>query len=277
MSSLFLKPIAILQYDVDNGPAYFADYLRGEKIPFEHIRVNHGDAVPKSIAPLSGLCLMGGSASVNDDLPWIGEVLSLTREAIANDVPVIGHCLGGQLLSKALGGTITASTELEIGWGDCAVEHNELVHEWLGKVRKFPAYQWYFESFSIPENATRILRGANCENQAFVFGPHIGLQPHIEVDEKVICMWADKDRAMLKKLSGPGVQSHSKMIADTKKNLAAMRAVTQQIYGVWLANVVERQMSDTATVIASYLYRRCQYCPRTMNRRPSCCHLPMSS
>ncbi len=106
MSALFLKPIVILQYDVDNGPAYFADYLRGEKIPFEHVRIDGGDAVPKSIAPFSGLCLMGGSPSVNDDLPWIGEVLSLTREAIVNDVPVIGHCLGGQLLSKALGGTI---------------------------------------------------------------------------------------------------------------------------------------------------------------------------
>ncbi len=250
MSSFSIKPIAILQYDVDNGPAYFADYLRGEKIPFEHVRIDGGDAVPKSIEPFSGLCLMGGSASVNDDLPWIGEVLTLTREAISNDVPVIGHCLGGQLLSKALGGAITASAKPELGWGNCQVEHNELAHEWFGKAREFPAYQWHFESFSIPENATRILRGVNCPNQAFVRGAHVGLQPHIEVDEKIIRVWADKDRAMLKKLSGPGVQSYTKMISDTKKNLPTMRAVTQQIYGVWLANVVERQMSITSEVVA---------------------------
>ena len=168
------------------------------------------------------------------------------REAIANDVPVIGHCLGGQLLSKALGGTISLSPDPEIGWGDCVVESSELAHEWFGKARKFPAYQWHFESFTIPQQATRILRGANCENQAFVLGPHIGFQPHIEVDEKVIRLWADKDRAMLKKLSGPGVQSYTTMLKEMKKKLPAMRVVTQQVYGAWLANVLVRQMLLTS-------------------------------
>ncbi len=245
-----VKPIAILEYDLDNGPAYFADYLRGEKIPFEHSRIDQGEPVPQSIAAFSGLCLMGGSASVNDNLPWIAEVLALTREAITNDVPVIGHCFGGQLLSKALGGEVIVSPEAEIGWSDCEVEHNELAHGWFGKVREFPAFQWHFESFSIPENATQVLHGVNCPNQAFVLGPHIGLQPHIEVDEKVIRLWANKDRAMLKKLSGPGVQSYSKMIVETRDKLSVMRAVTQQIYGVWLANVLERQMSITSADFA---------------------------
>ena len=251
MSLLSLKPVAILEYDLDNGPAYFAEYLRGEKIPFEHIRIDQGAAVPKSITPFSGLCLMGGSPSVNDDLPWIGDVLKLTREAIAHDVPVIGHCFGGQLLSKALGGTITQSPEPEIGWGNCAIESGELAHEWFGKVREFPAFQWHFESFSIPENASRILRGENCPNQAFVSGPHIGFQPHIEVDEAVIRLWADKDRVMLKNLRGPGVQTRQKMIAEMKAKLPAMRAISQQIYGVWLGNVLERQMSITTEVIAA--------------------------
>ena len=254
MSLFSVKPIAILEYDVDNGPAYFAEYLRSEKIPCEHIRIDQGEAVPESMAPFSGLCLMGGSPSVNDDLPWIDEVLALTREAVVKDVPVIGHCFGGQLLAKALGGAVTASPEPEIGWGHCDVEHSELAHEWFGKVREFPAFQWHFESFSIPENATRILRGVNCPNQAFVLGPHIGLQPHFEVDEKVIRLWANKDRAMLKKLSGPGAQRYSKMIVETKDKLSLMRAVTQQVYGVWLAKVLEREMSMTSAVIASSLH-----------------------
>ncbi len=242
MALLSLRPIAILEYDLDNGPAYFAEYLRGEKVPFEHIRVDQGEAVPKSIAPFAGLCLMGGSPSVNDDLPWIDEVLALTREAIAKDIPVIGHCLGGQLLSKALGGLVAASPEPEIGWGNCEVEHSELAHDWFGKVREFPAFQWHFESFSIPENAIRILHGKNCPNQAFALGPHIGLQPHIEVDEKVIRFWANKDRTMLKNFSGPGAQSYSKMIVETKDKLPHMQAVTRQVYGVWLGNVLERQL-----------------------------------
>ena len=87
----------------------------------------------------------------------------------------------------------------------------ELAREWFGNTREFPAYQWHFETFSIPQNAMRILLGTNCENQAFMLGPRIGLQPHIVVDERVIKLWAEKDRVMLKKLSGPGAQSYSTM------------------------------------------------------------------
>ena len=85
----------------------------------------------------------------------------------------------------------------------------------------------------------RILRGVNCENQVFVLGPHIGLQTHIEVDERVT----------LKKIPDPGVQSYSTMLKEMKKKLPAMRAVTQQVYGVWLANVLEWQRSITSAVI----------------------------
>lgn len=242
MSFPNLKPIAILEYDLDNGPAYFADYLRGERIPFELIRIDAGALVPASIEAFSGLCLMGGSPSVNDDLPWIAPVLSLIRDAIARDVPVIGHCLGGQLLSKALGGEVSLSTEAEIGWGECYVEDSDLARDWFGKSRTFPVFQWHFETFSIPENAVPVLGGIYCENQAFAYGPHIGLQPHIEVDEQVIKKWAEKDRVTLKNLSGLGVQSYAAMLKEMKTKLPAMRAVTQQVYGVWLGNVLERQV-----------------------------------
>lgn len=239
------KPIAILEYDPDNGPAYFAEFLLGKSFPYELIRIDRGEPVPASIAPFSGLCLMGGSPSVNDDLSWIKQVLTLTREAIARDIPIIGHCLGGQLLSKALGGTVTASPAPEIGWGDCQVEDNAAARAWFGDATEFPAYQWHFESFSIPDNATRVLRAVNCLNQAFVLGPHIGLQPHIEVNEKVIRMWAEKDRVMLKNLRSPGVQPYEDMFAEIEKTLPTMRAITVRVYEVWLAQVLERLIPNT--------------------------------
>ncbi len=251
MSANPTKPIAILEYDLDNGPAYFAEFLRDKQFPYEHLRIDRGEAVPTSIARFSGLCLMGGSPSVNDDLPWIPQVLALTREAIANDIPVIGHCLGGQLLSKALGGTVSTSPEPEIGWGDCQVEDNPAARAWFGDTREFPAFQWHFESFSIPENAIRVLHGSKCPNQAFVFGPHIGFQPHIEVDERVIRLWAEKDRVMLKNLHGPGFQTSEQMYAELAPKLAAMRAITQRVYEVWLAQIPERQNRAAPATTAS--------------------------
>ena len=245
MSENPIKPIAILEYDLDNGPACFAEFLRHRNFPYEHLRIDRGEPVPTSIVPFSGLCLMGGSPSVNDHLPWIGPVLMLTREALAKGVPVIGHCFGGQLLSKALDGAITASPEPEIGWGDCQVEDNEHARIWFGDAKEFPAYQWHFESFSIPDNATRVLRAVNCPNQAFVLGPHIGFQPHIEVDEHVIRLWAEKDRVMLNNLSGSGVQTYEQMFAELGRKLPAMRAITERVYAVWLTHVVERQVIMT--------------------------------
>ena len=244
------KPIAILEYDLDNGPAYFAEFLRSKSIPYEHLRIDRGEPVPTSVARFSGLCLMGGSPSVNDDLPWIKQVIALTRDAIANDIPVIGHCLGGQLLSKALGGTVSASPEPEIGWGDCHVEDNAVARAWFGDAKEFPAYQWHFESFSIPDEATPVLRAVNCPNQAFVFGPHIGLQPHIEVDEKVIYMWAEKDLVMLSNLRGPGIPTYEQMFAELAAKLAAMRAITARVYDVWLAQVLDRQIRNAGTMSA---------------------------
>ncbi len=91
----------------------------------------------------------------------------------------------------------------------------------------------------------------NCPNQAYVFGPHIGFQPHIEVDEKVIRMWAEKDRVMLKNLRGPGVQAYERMLAEMKEKLTAMRAITRRVYEVWLAQVLERQVREAPAISAS--------------------------
>ena len=75
--------------------------------------------MPRDVAAFSGLALMGGPMSVNDPLPWVAQVLELICDAVRKDVPVIGHCLGGQLMSKAFGGTVRASAVREIGRASC--------------------------------------------------------------------------------------------------------------------------------------------------------------
>src|SRR3954469_16207845 len=121
-----MKPVAIFRTARSEGPGYFATYLERRSIPSQTIAIDEGAALPRDAARFSGLCFMGGAMSVNDDLPWIPLALEMIRDAVRKDVPVIGHCLGGQLMSRAFGGAVKANAVKEIGWGTVRVSDNAL-------------------------------------------------------------------------------------------------------------------------------------------------------
>jgi len=113
-----MKPVAIFRHAAVEGPGYLADFLDRHAIPWQLIRVDAGDSVPTTPEAFSGLAFMGGPMSVNDDLPWLAREFSLIREAHAQDIPLLGHCLGGQLISRALGAVVSRNPLKEIGWGE---------------------------------------------------------------------------------------------------------------------------------------------------------------
>ena len=102
-----MKPIVIVQHEADAGPGHFERYLLKKDLPYQTVHVHAGDPMPSSAEPYAGMCSLGGSMSANDDLPWIDDELALMRDADRLGVPIIGHCLGGQLLAKALGAPVT--------------------------------------------------------------------------------------------------------------------------------------------------------------------------
>ena len=102
-----MKPVAIFRHIAGEGPGYLAIFLDRQSIPWQIIRIDAGEAVPTNPQAFSGLVFMGGPMSVNDPLPWVTDELSLIRAAVAQDIPVLGHCLGGQLMAKALGAKVT--------------------------------------------------------------------------------------------------------------------------------------------------------------------------
>ncbi|NWG31246.1 MAG: type 1 glutamine amidotransferase [Rhodocyclaceae bacterium] len=231
-----MKPIAIFRHSAGEGPGYFATFLDAHGIPWQLFRIDAGDAVPASVAEFSGLCFMGGPMSVNDDLPWIPPTLQRVREAVAAGIPVIGHCLGGQLMAKALGGVITKNPVKELGWGE-VITCDPVAQEWLGDLESFAAFHWHGETFSIPPGATRILKSAFCENQAFVLGPHLAMQCHVEMTEAMIRLWnqawADEQAA-----PGPSVQTPDEMYENIDARIAAMRVAADRLYTRWIAGLV---------------------------------------
>jgi len=177
---------------------------------------------------------MGGAMSVNDDLPWIPQVLELIRDAVRKDVPVLGHCLGGQLMSKALGGSVRANPYKEIGWGEVRVCDNGVARAWLGELQAFETYQWHGETFSIPPGATRVLENAHCDNQAFAIGRHFGMQCHVEMTAELIRTWARGGaEEIAAAAASPAVQKPAEMERDMEARLQRLHEVADRIYDRW--------------------------------------------
>lgn len=126
-----MKPVIIFRHAAIEGPGFLATFLDEHRIPWQLIKIDAGDPVPDSIADYCGVVLMGGPMSVNDDLPWLPLLFARIREAVQLDIPVLGHCLGGQLMSKALGAKVGGNPVKEIGWGKVMVSDNTEAKQWL--------------------------------------------------------------------------------------------------------------------------------------------------
>jgi GMP synthase-like glutamine amidotransferase len=229
-----VKPVAICRYAPQEGPGYFATYLSVHGIPWRLVKLDQSEMLPEAQA-ISGLAMMGGAMSVNDDLPWIAPMLDLVRRTADRGLPIIGHCLGGQLLSKALGGEVRGNPVKEIGWGEIEVVNAREAAEW-GPSARFSSFHWHGETFSIPPGATRIWASAQCPNQAFVYGTSIGMQCHVEMTAELVEAWCDSgEQEIAEALQvSPAVQSADAMRKDLAAKVARLHEVADAVYGRWV-------------------------------------------
>jgi GMP synthase-like glutamine amidotransferase len=234
-----MRPVAIFRHARTEGPGYLAEYLDRRSIPWQLVRIDEGESAPSDPTAFCGLVFMGGPMSVNDDLPWIPEVLRLIRAAVDSQVPVLGHCLGGQLMSRALGGMVGKSPVKEIGWGRCDIPDTPVARDWFGDdLEFFDAFHWHGETFTLPEGAVRILSSPWCDNQAFALGPHLGLQCHVEMTEDLIRTWCRGGAKEIAENRGsPGVQSPHEIERQITARVAALHRVADRLYARWTAGL----------------------------------------
>ena len=233
-----MNPVAIFRHSPSEGPGYFATYLDARRVPWCLIRLDEAEPVPESPEDYSGLCFMGGPMSVNDDLPWIAPVLSLIRKAVAADVPVIGHCLGGQLMSKALGGVVSRNPVKEIGWGDVRIEANDSARAWFGDISAFCSFHWHGETFSLPDGVVRLGSSAYCANQGFVYGKHLAMQCHVEMTPALIRSWCRDWAKELVERAGPSIQTPDQMEEAIEARVVALHRVADRLYDRWTAGLI---------------------------------------
>jgi GMP synthase-like glutamine amidotransferase len=229
-----MLPVAIFRFSPTETPGRFGIWLTQQGIPWELLALDEDVAVPASLADYSGIGMMGGPMSVNDKLPWVAPLCSLLRDAIGDGTPVIGHCLGAQLMAKALGARVKRMEQPEIGWLHVDVCDRGARREWFGGLPRFAAFQWHYDAFDLPPMATRILTNDVAVNQGFVIDDrHVGFQCHIEMTRELVESWCSTGGGELPARSSTHRQSAADLQSDLDARLAALGAVADGVYARW--------------------------------------------
>jgi len=238
-----MKPLHIFRHIECEGPAYLGEVLSRLSVPSRLIAIDRSDPVPAGIDDCSGLVFMGGPMSVNDPLPWVEPVCALLRDAVAAAVPVVGHCLGGQLLAGVLGAAVYRNPCKEMGWLPVDVVDPAMAEEWLGSTTTGELFHWHGDAFELPPGARRLLSSPLTPNQAFVVGrgaaEHLGMQFHIEMTPALVTAWArdpgaaDEVAEERTRTGGPGVQSPEEMCRDVERRCEAMKMLAWRLYDRW--------------------------------------------
>ncbi len=201
----------------------------------EPVRMDRGEPVPQSLSGFDGVVVMGGPMSANDThLSFVADEIELLREAIKVDLPVLGLCLGAQLLARAAGAEIVTSPVRELGWypvlrtrysaGDPifrALDDDGLM-----------VFQWHGETFTLPDSATLVATHTDVPQQAFRIGSsQYGLQFHIEVDEPIIESWVEAGESERAALGEAGIAA---IRAQSPDYLPAAHSFCRQMIKAWL-------------------------------------------
>ena len=230
-----MKPVAIFRHARIEGPGYLGTFLTDQGVPWQLIRIDAGDALPQNMQAYSGMVLMGGPMSVNDALPWISPLLGLIRDADQSDIPLLGHCLGGQLISKALGAEVSRNPVKEIGWGEVQVIQGAESADWFGSATGFEVFHWHGETFALPVGAKLLLVSSHCRHQAYALGKHLALQCHVEMTADMVRDWCAAGLQELASETGnAAVQSADEMQRDLPQRINKLNAVAHRIYGRWI-------------------------------------------
>lgn len=227
----------VFQHVPFEGPGSIAPWLEARGTTIGVTRFYQNDPLPK-VEEIDFLVVMGGPMSVNDEhvFPWLVAEKRFIREMIDHGKPVLGICLGAQMIANVLGSKIYRNAEKEIGWWPIqstpAAEHPHTVF-------RFPdqcvVFHWHGETFDLPRGATQLAQSAACANQAFQFGANvIGLQFHLETTPASARELVANCRDEL--VPAKYIQSESTILAAPPEQYASINVLMEKVLAFLLRN-----------------------------------------
>jgi GMP synthase (glutamine-hydrolysing) len=228
------KHVYVLQHHECETLGIIADALKHAAITPKYIRSFEGEAVPKDIGGAAGLIVMGGPQSVyeQDKFPWLRDELRLIENALKQTKPILGVCLGSQLLAAALGANVYAGRTKEIGWNQVTLTDFAAKDAILsGEPSSFIGFHWHGDIFDLPRGGTLLASFALTAHQAFRYGTNAyGTLFHLEVTlpqiDKMVETFANELRTA--GLNGSAI----KLNAHT--HLPVLQKIGKEVFARWV-------------------------------------------
>jgi len=234
----------IITHVESEGPGTLGDFLTSQNIDVERVKLYEGEILPEDPLNYDTIITMGGPMGVYDDAryPFLREEIGFLRKVIEANVPLLGICLGAQLIALACDAPVKKATAREVGWKNIFVtEEGKKDMLFQGLPAVMSVFQWHEDAFEIPEGATFLATGWDCENQAFRYRNAFGLQFHIEVTREMLSQWFDGSTRLDQILQG----------YDEIEPDLITRARTIYSNFLWLSDIRKRAWQESAGVVGA--------------------------
>ncbi len=206
--------------------------LIGRTLAERNIEVDYADlycadAEVPDAAAYDGLIFLGGPMSVNDDLPYLAREMEWIRQAVAQGRPVLGICLGAQLIARAMGANVRSNAAKEIGWYDLRFTDAAARDPLFDGLSLETVFHWHGETFDLPRGGELLASSDLCCNQAFRLGDRVyALQFHLEVTPDMIADWCAQD-------DNCGDMRELQSVIDPCYNSRRLEELSSQVFGRW--------------------------------------------
>jgi GMP synthase-like glutamine amidotransferase len=218
-----LSSVLLIQNTRIEGSGYLGKLLKNDGFDITTINAKH-DSLPKN--DFSLVVILGAPESVNDNLNYLREEQKLIQNTVEKNIPVLGICLGSQLIAKTFGASVYRGSKTEIGfYDDLKISNNSKLFSGMNK--PFTVFHWHGDTFDLPDGAVRLVSSENYPNQAFQYKSAIGLQFHLEVNEDMINLWLDNAEDKLQKIPYINPQ---KIRSEINENISTVKSNMKNFY-----------------------------------------------
>jgi GMP synthase (glutamine-hydrolysing) len=211
--------------------------LKAEGFRIRYVNFQRHSDFQANLEGYNGLIVLGGPMGVYEaaQFPHLTHEMKIIEEALKKEIPVLGICLGSQLLAEVLGGKVRKSKQQEIGWYDVKLTEKGMCHQhFKGFSETEKIFQLHGDTYDVPKGAEHLASSEMCEAQAFQMGKAYGYQFHLEVDEAMIHRWL-KIPANKKDLDdSKGKFTEEKILSDTHKFIKRSLELSRASFGAFV-------------------------------------------